>query len=128
MSKKGIRQAEKLARRLTRGPITEIHSSRYVRCLHTVQPLSQTLATPIIREKRLTEGGKLEDILDVIEDLSGTTAVLSTHRSLIELLMTHLDAKDVDLGKKPEWPKASVWTLDTYKGRVTAASYGKPPS
>jgi 8-oxo-dGTP diphosphatase len=128
LSKKGTRHALKLARRLSREPIAEVRSSRYPRCMETVRPLGRALAAPVAKDKRLLEGGTLDAMLDIMADLAGTTAALCSHGDMIGLLIDHLDAEGINVGNTKEWRKGSVWTLDTYKGEVTAARYRKPPS
>ena len=128
LSQRGARQSAKIGRRLAKNPIVEIRSSRYIRCVQTVEPLGRSLGIPVEKDKRLTEGNSLEDFLELIAELSGSTAALCSHGDMIGLLIEHLKAEGVDLGGTDEFRKASIWTLDTIKGRVTAGSYQKPPS
>lgn len=128
LSKRGSGQALKLSRRLARTPTVDIRSSPVVRCMQTVQPLGNGLAMAVMRDHRLAEAGRLDDILDVTADLAGTTAVLCTHGDMIALLLEHVAAGGVDLGAAADSGKGSVWTFTTYQGEVTAASYRRPPS
>lgn len=128
LSNRGTGQALKLSRRLSKDPIVDIRSSPFLRCKQTVQPLSNGLAMPVARDRRLAEGGRVEDMLSVMSELAGTTAVLCTHADMIALLLDHIAASGVDLGAVAEARKASVWTFTTYTGEVTAASYRRPPS
>jgi 8-oxo-dGTP diphosphatase len=128
LSKRGSGQALKLSRRLAKGPIVDICSSPFVRCMQTVQPLGNGLGIAVERNQRLAEGGKLEAMLDVMADLAGLTAVVCTHADMIALMLEHLAEEGVDLGASAEFRKASVWTFTTFMGEVTAASYRRPPS
>jgi 8-oxo-dGTP diphosphatase len=128
VSKRGTGQALKLSRRLSKDPIVDIRSSPFLRCMQTVQPLGNGLAMAVGRDRRLAEGGRLKDMLSVMSELAGTTAVLCTHGDMISLLLDHVAAAGVDLGPSADIRKASVWTFTTYRGEVTAASYRKPPT
>jgi len=128
LSKKGMHQSSKLSRRLSRDAIVEIRSSRLPRCVQTVAQVSHALALGVTRDRRLIEGGSLDGLLELISELSGTTAALCTHGDMMEMMIGHLQSEGIDLGTAIEWRKASVWTFDTYKGAVTAASYRKPPA
>jgi len=129
LSKKGKRHAAKIGRRLAKQPIVEIRSSKYPRCMETVLPLGRSLALEVAKDKRLVEGGDVSAILDVIAELKGASAALCSHGDMIGALIGHLADNGIDLGTKdPEWPKGSVWTLETYKGEVTSGRYRKPPS
>lgn len=128
LSKKGVRHALKLARRLSREPITEIRSSPFPRCVDTVKPLARAMALPVVKDNRLAEAGTIDDLFDLFGELGGTTPAFSSHGDMIQMLIEHLDAKGIDLGDTVEWKKGSVWTLDTYKGEVVRGRYRKPPS
>ena len=87
------------------------------------------LALEVARDRRLVEGGPVSATLDVIAELKGASAVLCSHGDMIGALIEHLADNGIDLGaKSPEWPKGSVWTLETYKGEVTSGRYRKPPA
>ena len=128
LSKKGLRQADKLGRRLAREPIVAIRTSSYPRCLQTIQPLGRSLAISVNKDVRLTEGESLKGLLRIIRESVGMSVALCSHNDMIGRLMKHLVAEGVDLGGVTEWRKASVWTFETQKGRITSGSYHKPPS
>lgn len=128
LSKKGLRQADKLGRRLAREPIVTIRTSGYTRCLQTIQPLGRSLAIAVDKDERLAEGESLKGLLRLIRESAGTTVAVCTHNDMIGRLMKHLAAEGIDLGGVDEWRKASVWTFETQKGRITSGSYHKPPA
>jgi len=128
LSKKGIRQANKIGRRLSRIPVERVLSSSYRRCTATVAPLANSIATPIEDEERLVEGSSLKKTLRLISELRGQAAVLCTHGDIVSDLIGHLVSEGVPLGGGLEWPKGSEWTLETIKGRVASGHYRKAPS
>jgi 8-oxo-dGTP diphosphatase len=128
LSKKGLRQADKLGRRLAREPIVAIRTSGYTRCVLTMQPLGRSLAIAVDKDERLAEGESPKGLLKLIRESTGTTLALCSHNDTIGRLMKHLAAEGIDLGGVDEWRKASVWTFETQKGRIRSGSYHEPPS
>jgi len=128
LSKKGIRQSQKIGRRLSRLPVERALSSPYPRCLATLGPLADSIGTTIEEDERLAEGSSVKKTLSLISELRGQAAVLCTHGDIISNLIGHLSAEGVPLDGGMEWPKGSEWTLETMKGRVVSGHFRKAPS
>jgi 8-oxo-(d)GTP phosphatase len=126
LTRPGIKQAEALAEHLTAVPIERVLTSTYLRCRQTLVPLSDALALHIESERRLVEGTGGDGIDRVIRELSGQTAVISTHGDVISGLVGRLAAEGVPLDGPMRWSKGSVWVMDTVGGSVVAGRYEPP--
>ncbi len=127
LSISGRRHAAKLARRLSQTPIERVISSPYPRCVQTVRPLAQGTGLGLEQDRRLAEGGELEETLALLTELQGSSAVLCTHGDVISDLIDHLADEGIPLDGPLQWRKSSIWELDTLKGSVTAGRYLPPP-
>jgi 8-oxo-dGTP pyrophosphatase MutT (NUDIX family)/broad specificity phosphatase PhoE len=128
LSKKGERQATTITHRLLKVPITSAHTSYYRRCVQTLAPLADRLDVPLQEEPALAEGEPPERLLEMLRSLRSESVVLCSHGDVISGTIGKLAAEGVDFDSKPEWKKASVWTLDLRKGRIIGGSYTHPPS
>ena len=101
---KGHKQATRLAELLAARPIRRILSSRYTRCVQTVEPLAAALSLEIELREELAEGAPapaVRNLLEELRDIDGDVA-LCTHGDVIaELIGYDRPAK-----------KGSVWVLD----------------
>jgi len=124
---KGQRQAEALVVALDDLPVTAIISSPARRCVQTVEPLAEARGLPILVDEDVWEGRAAASIA-LVMSLVGTDAVVSTHGDNIPFILQHLaGAEDIDLGRHPDWKKASAWVLETKDGRYCSARYLPPP-
>ncbi|HSF85966.1 MAG TPA: NUDIX hydrolase [Acidimicrobiia bacterium] len=128
LSKKGLRQARTISRRLLEVPVATIRSSYYERCKATVRPLADALDCEVVHEPALAEGTPPEEVVDYLRTLRGTTAVLCSHGDVISNLIGHLAAEGVRFESPLQWKKGSVWTLELRKGKVVGGKYTPPPS
>ena len=123
----GRKQAKGLEDNLSRSPVVSIHSSKWVRCHKSVEPLARTLGLTIEHRKALAEGASAIDVEELVHSLAETTAVLCTHGDVIERYIKHISASGVRIDGPEKWKKGSVWVLETRKGRVGTARYLPPP-
>jgi 8-oxo-dGTP diphosphatase len=123
LTKSGHRQAEELAGWLEKEPIDAILSSRYVRCLQTVEPLAEQRKLPIQPRKDLEEGSGGESILRMVAEFKGRNVVLCTHGDVVEELLEHLIAQGLVRRAHAQLEKGSTWILEEKNGRVTGATY-----
>lgn len=126
LSLRGARQARDLADHLSSVPITDVVSSKWVRCIETVAPLASLIDLEVQRHPALAEGADRRRLEDLIRSLAGRTAVLCSHGDVIQEYLDRLAAKGVSLDGPAKWKKASTWVLDTQKGRVTSGRYLPP--
>jgi 8-oxo-dGTP diphosphatase len=127
LTKSGHRQADELAARLKKEAIDAILSSRYLRCVQTLEPLAQAGKLPIEPRKDLEEGAGGESVLRIAEEFKGRNVVLCTHGDVVEELLEHLIAQRLVSRAGAQLEKGSTWILDETNGRITAASYQPAP-
>jgi 8-oxo-dGTP diphosphatase len=123
LTEKGREQANVVADLLARHPITEIISSKALRCVQTVEPLAASLRLEVSTTKKLNTEPTIEDIRKYVGTFEGGSIVLSTHREWIEPLIRDLDSRGVPLRGTRRWPKASIWVFDLVDGEVQAGYY-----
>jgi phosphohistidine phosphatase SixA len=131
LSKKGRRQAARIADQLAEAGITRLVSSPTERCLQTLEPLGGRLGLAVDPDPRLREGATGEDALGLAAELStvnGQAAAVCSHGDVIpELLreLRHSNATRID--EPMVWPKASTWIVSWDGQRWATASYAPPP-
>lgn len=127
LSAKGWKQAALLAGKLAKAQPTELRSSPYVRCVQTLEPLSERLELPIVTDPRLAEYGDFEPVLELLTEVPDR-AVLCSHGDVIPATIDALVRRGVDLASRPDWRKASTWVLKRNKrGQIVQARAWPPP-
>ena len=95
LSKHGWKQSEAIAKRLAGKKVSSLHSSPYVRCVQTLEPLGKRLDIEVHQERRLYEGEPFEPVLELLGEV-GNGAVLCSHGpvlpDLIALLRERADS------------------------------------
>jgi phosphohistidine phosphatase SixA len=125
---KGQRQAEAVVAVLDAVEISSILSSPARRCVQTAEPLAELRGLDIVESEALWEG-QGQDCIALVQTLVSTDTVLCTHGDNIPDILTHLArTQDLDLGRHPDWKKASAWVLDGLDGRYFSARYLPPPA
>jgi phosphohistidine phosphatase SixA len=127
LTKSGRRQADELAAWLKKEAIDAILSSRYVRCLQTVEPLAEQHKLPIEPRKDLEEGAGGESVLQLVSAFQGRNVVLCTHGDVVEELLEHLIAQGLVSRALAQLEKGSTWILDETDGHITGATYHAAP-
>jgi broad specificity phosphatase PhoE len=111
----GLVQAATIADRLAPLDIARIVSSRYVRCVQTVQPLADKLDLPVEHHAALAEEADLKQTWSLLEDVAtkpGDT-VLCSHGNVIPSLLDRLHRRGIDLvADERSCHKGSVWTVE----------------
>jgi 8-oxo-dGTP diphosphatase len=121
LDEKGRGQAEELVRLLGRFDVRYIVSADNLRCVQSVQPLSESIGVPIADESLVSErgyGGNEEQAVQLIRELGedGEAVVVCSQGEVIPDLITRLAKADgVDLPNRPKAKKGSVWSL-SFKG------------
>lgn len=127
LSPKGWKQAELLAKRLGALGVSTLHSSPYLRCIQTLEPLAKKLKTTIDVEQRLCEEEPFEPVLDLLAQVPDG-AVLSSHGDIIPATLAALERRGTEIRTPPDWRKASVWVLKRNKhGDIVHATVWPPP-
>ena len=128
LSRHGWRQAEAIAERLTRkGASAALHSSPYIRCVQTLEPLATRLGTTIVEDDRLAEAQPFEGMLDLLSEVVDG-AVLCSHGDLIPETIQALVRRGMELQGPPDWRKATVWVLKRKGERITKGKVWLPPT
>lgn len=111
----GLAAAATIADALATHDISRIVSSRYVRCVQTVQPLADALGLVIEHHPALAEEASVEQTWALFEETAarGDEAVLCSHGNVIPPLLDRLRRRGVEL-VAGEWSchKGSIWTIE----------------
>ncbi len=127
LSKLGWKQSEAIAQRLAAKGATSLHSSPYVRCMQTLEPLAKRLGVSVDAEQRLFEGEPFEPVLDLLGEV-GTGAVLCSHGDIIPDVIQALVRRGMEVQTAPDWRKGSIWVLKRKGDRITKGKVWPPPS
>ena len=127
LSKYGWKQSEAIAKRLTAKGATSLHSSPYVRCMQTLEPLAKRLGVEVEADQRLSEGGPFEPVLELLGEVA-TGAVLCSHGDIVPDVIQALVRRGMEVQTKPDWRKGSIWVLTRKGDRITKGRVWPPPS
>ena len=128
----GWEQAQDLVRLLSRFEVQNIVSADYLRCVQTVEPLSDALGLPIKTEELFSEAGfpgQEHEALNRLRDLGASldTAVVASQGDVIPNLLERIAMEDhVDL-PEVSTKKAGTWALNFEERRLFSAEYFPPP-
>lgn len=127
LSAKGVGQARALAAALAGQPLDRVLSSRYVRCVQTVELLATDHGLPVEEVDALAEEASPADVLALVSTAAKEHTALCTHGNLVPVVLDALKHRGVPFASKPHtWEKGSTWVLDTEDGEVTGARYLPP--
>lgn len=128
LTSKGARQADQLADRLAplTSPDSVLVSSPYLRCVQTLEPLADLLATRVRIDERLAEDMGFTGAI-VLASTLPDGSVLCSHGDVIPETVAALERRGCDIVGEPEWGKASVWVLTRSDGHVVSATAWAPP-
>lgn len=130
LSKKGRRQAARIADQLANAGITRLVSSPAERCRQTLEPLGARLGLAVDDDERLLEGATGEDVLGLAGELSGDgqAAAVCSHGDVIpEVLRSLRDRCATRIDDPVVWPKASTWIVSSDGRHWATARYSPPP-
>jgi 8-oxo-(d)GTP phosphatase len=133
LDEEGQEQAEELVRLLSRFGVEEIISADYVRCVETVQPLSEAIGVRVKEEPLLSERGfpgREDEAVELIRGLGrpGGAVVACSQRKVIPTLVERLAADDeVELDGELAVKKGGVWSLSFYDHKLVGAEAFPPP-
>lgn len=127
LSKKGWKQSALLGKRLAGAKPSVLLSSPYVRCVQTLEALSERTDLPIEIDKRLCEDEPVGPLLELLGE-AADRAVMCSHGDLIPAAIDALRTRGTKLTTPTDWRKASVWVLQRNKhGSVVTAAAWPPP-
>ena len=127
LSKKGHKQSELVGKRLARIDPPVLLSSRYVRCIQTLEPAATRLDTKVEIDDRLTEDEPVEPVLELLISAEGGT-VMCSHGDIIPEVIRALKQSGTQLRTPTDFRKASVWVLKRNKhGDIVHATVWPPP-
>ena len=120
-------------RLLGRFDVRYIVSADNLRCVQTVQPLSESIGVQIADESAVSEdgyGGNEQQAEQLIRELGedGEAVVVCSQRDVIPDLITRLAKADgIDLPNRPKAKKAAVWSLSFEGPRLIGLEQFAPP-
>jgi phosphohistidine phosphatase SixA len=125
---RGLQQAEAIAELLAGRPVERILSSRYARCVQTVEPLARLRGLAVEPIDALAEEADEARTLGLLKEVAQTEVVLCTHGNVIPVMLDHLRRNGTTFHDDPHvWAKGSVWTLEADgAGTVAHARYAPP--
>ncbi len=131
LTEKGRRQARALIDQLATSDVSRVLSSRYLRCLQTVEPLARNLGLTVEEHPALLETADIEDVWRLIEELitQPRDVVVCTHGNLISPIIDRLHRRGVPIASADRGcEKGSTWTLEPGAGGSFArATYTPAP-
>jgi 8-oxo-dGTP diphosphatase len=127
LSKKGIEQAKKLVGILGRYPISAVHSSPYLRCVQTVEPLANARGLQVKQAPELAEGSGVSGLYTFFSNQGLDQVVLSTHGDVVLELVEDLTKRRVLPAFEEDLAKGSTWIVEVEKGSPVRARYIPAP-
>jgi 8-oxo-dGTP diphosphatase len=127
LSPKGRKQSELVSKRLLDEQVSTLHSSPYLRCEQTLEPIAAALHRSIETDKRLAEDEPFEPVLEMLGEVPAG-AVLCSHGDIIPSVIAALERRGMEIRTPPDWRKASVWVLKrNTRGEIVHATVWPPP-
>jgi 8-oxo-dGTP diphosphatase len=126
---RGRQQAQAVADLLAGRGVTKVVSSPATRCVQTVEPLAEVLGLTVKVDKRLAEGGRLDDALDVVlvrRQSSKQSLVICAHGDLIPEIMATFVGRGMRAKAPGRCQKGSVWEIELHGGQPVEATYHPP--
>lgn len=120
-------QAKELSLKIAAIAPTWLVSSPYLRCIQTLQDLSDLTGLPILADERLAENGDMTAILQMLEQ-APDRAVICSHGDVIPALIRILENRGMAITTSPSWHKASVWVIERSGATFISAAAWPPPS
>jgi 8-oxo-dGTP diphosphatase len=126
LSKNGWKQAKAISRRLHKHHVTTLVSSPFLRCVQTLEPIARALDLDVMRDARLAEGERIDDVLLMLAEVPEGT-VLCTHGDVLPETMVAVQRRGCRIDSDPDWRKGVVWVLERSGDTITRATVWPPP-
>ena len=120
-------QAKELSRKIAVIAPTWLVSSPFLRCIQTLQDLSELTGLPVLADERLAEDSDITAIIHMLEQ-APDRAVICSHGDVIPALIRTLEKRGMAITTIPNWSKASVWVIERNGVIFTSAAAWPPPS
>ena len=91
--------------------MTRLLSSPYVRCVQTLEPLSEVTGLPVESVAWLGEGMPFDIVLDRLANVAEGAAMCSHGDVIPDVISALIRRGTVTLGE-PRWEKGSAWVLE----------------
>lgn len=133
LDEQGWFQAQELVRSLSRFDVDEIISADFLRCIQTVQPLSEAIGVPIREESLFSEKGypahedEAEHLLRKLGERLETAVVCSQGDVIPDLLGRISERDQVDLAHPAAIKKGGFCALTFDGPRLFSSEYFSPP-
>jgi 8-oxo-dGTP pyrophosphatase MutT (NUDIX family)/phosphohistidine phosphatase SixA len=129
LTAEGRRQAAGLISLFGDASLTALISSPHLRCVQTLEPLSEALRMPVATSDALAEGAGVGDATELMLSAAAAgPAALCTHGDVMMSVVRKLLDAGVKLrGDGAEFKKGSTWVLKTREGAFVSARYLPPP-
>lgn len=120
----GVVQALTVAEHLAARPVERILSSRYVRCVQTVQPLAERVGLTVETHPGLAEEadiGATWTLLESAMERTGDT-VLCSHGNVIGSILDRIRRRGITfVAAELTCRKGSIWTINIQDGELADA-------
>lgn len=120
-------QAKELSLKIAPMAPTWLVSSPFIRCIQTLQDLSELTGLPILADERLAEDSDIAAVIQLLEQ-APDRAVFCSHGDVIPALIRTLENRGMTITTIPNWSKASVWVIERNGMIFTSAGAWPPPS
>ena len=128
LTKAGFEQAEALPAHYEEQPFSRLFSSPYVRCIQTLEPLSEARGAQLELADELAEGAPAGKLLELMLALAQDgPAALCTHADVMMDAVEELIAAGVRLDGPLEFKKAATWILEVQDKTFAGGRYLPPP-
>ncbi|HET7234891.1 MAG TPA: NUDIX hydrolase [Actinomycetota bacterium] len=126
LTRRGRKQAARLVELFEGLDLSRIVTSPFVRCVQSVEPLSDARGIPIERSDALGEGVPVDSVLDLVDGLDERPTLLCGHGREIDIIVDHAEASGGRIDGHRGIAKGSVWVLEREHGRFVSARYLPP--
>jgi len=125
----GRRQAAGLITLFADAALTALISSPHLRCVQTLEPLSEAWRMPVATSDAMAEGANVSDATELMLSAAAAgPAALCTHGDVMMGVVRDLLDSGVKLrGDQTDFKKGSTWVLKARDGEFTSARYLPPP-
>lgn len=124
LTNRGLVAAATIADALVPHDVGRILSSRYVRCVQTVQPLADKLGLEVEHHPALAEEASVESTWELFAEVAAARdeVVLCSHGNVIPAVLDRLRRRGIEV-VADEWSchKGSIWTIELEQGKAARA-------
>jgi 8-oxo-dGTP diphosphatase len=129
LSKKGWKQAHRIATALGDVRFDRLVASPATRCRQTLEPLADALGLEVDEESTLSEGAAGDLALDALLSITDTAPTIAgcSHGDVIPRAVSEAGRRGATISGQASQPKASWYELETDGHTVLTVTYHPPP-